>query len=401
VTEAYAQLIAEGWLVARQGSATRVAQRPEAAGPVSAATSAVPAVPRYDLRAGYPDVSSFPRAEWTTAARAALASAPSPALGYGPPTGLPELRATLAGYLARARGVRLHDDRLVICSGFTSGLGLLADALRAQGARRIGVERYGHAKHRAVLAAAGLRAVPLPVDDGGAASDRLGNLDAVLLTPAHQFPLGAALDAERRSAFVAWAARTGGLIIEDDYDGEFRYDRRALGAMQALAPDHVVYGGTASKALAPGLRLGWLVVPPALLGAIVERMDASHGQPGALDQLALAAFIESGRYDRHIRRMRTMYRARRDKLTAGLARRAPALRTIGLNAGLHLTIELSDRERESEIVARCAARDLAVDGLAGYDAGAAPERSGLVIGYATPPSHAFSAALARLFTALG
>jgi GntR family transcriptional regulator/MocR family aminotransferase len=310
------------------------------------------------------------------------------------------LRATLAGYLARARGVRLHADRLIVCSGFTSGLGLLADALRARGARRIGVERYGHAKHRAVLAAAGLRTVALPVDDRGAVPDGLDKLDAVLLTPAHHFPLGAALEAGRRSTFVAWAARTGGLIIEDDYDGEFRYDRRALGAMQALAPDHVVYGGTASKALAPGLRLGWLVVPPALLAAIVERMDASRRQPGALDQLTLAAFIESGRYDRHVRRMRTVYRTRRDKLTAGLAQRAPALRTIGLNAGLHLTIELADRACETEIAERCVVRDLAVEGLADYDAGAAPERSGLVIGYATPPSHAFSAALARLFTAL-
>jgi GntR family transcriptional regulator/MocR family aminotransferase len=400
VTEAYAQLIAEGWLTARQGSATRVAQRPEAAGAAITATPPVPASLRFDLRAGFPDVSSFPRAEWTTAARAALANAPSSALGYGPPAGRPELRATLAGYLARARGVRLREDRLIVCGGFTSGLGLIADALRAQGARRVGVERYGHAKHRTVLAAAGLRTVALPVDSGGAVPDGLDKLDAVLLTPAHQFPLGAALDAERRSAFIAWAARSGGLIIEDDYDGEFRYDRRALGAMQALAPDHVVYGGTASKALAPGLRLGWLVVPPTLLGAIVDRLDGSRQQPGALDQLTLATFIESGRYDRHVRRMRSVYRTRRDKLVTGLARRAPALHTAGLNAGLHLTIELADRARESAIVEGCAARNLAVDGLAGYDAGGAADRSGLVIGYATPPSHAFSAALARLFSAL-
>ena len=402
VTEAYAQLIAEGWLTARQGSGTLVAQRPGRAGPLGAAARLPePVPPRYDLRAGFPDVSSFPRAEWSSAARAALANAPVSSLGYGPPSGGAELRAALAGYLARARGVRLRGDRLVVCGGFTSGLGLIADALRARGIQRVGVERYGHAKHRAVLAAAGLRAVALPVDAGGAVPEGLDGMGAVLLTPAHQFPLGAALDAERRSAFVAWAARTGGLIIEDDYDGEFRYDRRALGAMQALAPDHVVYGGTASKALAPGLRLGWLVVPPTLLGTIVEQMEASGQQPGALAQLTLATFIESGRYDRHVRRVRTLYRTRRDKLVDGLARRAPALRTIGLNAGLHLTVELADRTAETEIVEQCAARKLAVDGLAGYDAAGAPDRSGLVIGYATPPSHAFSAALARLFAALG
>jgi GntR family transcriptional regulator / MocR family aminotransferase len=400
VTEAYAQLIAEGWLIGRQGSATRVAQRPGEVGPDGAATFPQSAPPRYDLRAGFPDVSSFPRAEWSAAERAALTNAPSSALGYGSPSGAVELRAALAGYLARARAVRLRSDRLVVCGGFTSGLGLIADALRARGIERVAVERYGHAKHRAVLAAAGVRTFALPVDAGGAVPEGLDEVGAVLLTPAHQFPLGAALDAKRRSAFIAWAARTGGLIIEDDYDGEFRYDRRALGAMQALAPDHVVYGGTASKALAPGLRLGWLVVPPTLLNTIVERMDASHQQPGVLAQLTLATFIESGRYDRHVRRVRTAYRMRRDKLVDGLTRRAPALRTIGLNAGLHLTLELADSASETEVVERCAARDLAVDGLAGYHAGGAPDRSGLVIGYATPPPHAFSAALARLLTAL-
>jgi GntR family transcriptional regulator / MocR family aminotransferase len=400
VTEAYAQLVAEGWLVARQGSATRVAPRPSLARAAPAERPEQVASCRYDLRAGFPDLTSFPRQEWLSAARAALADAPAETLGYGPPAGLSALREALAGYLGRARGVHARPDRVVVCAGFTAGLGLVATALRERGVRSIGVEQFGHASHRAILEAAGLKVVPLDVDDEGAVPDHLTGLGAVLLTPAHQFPLGVALSARRRAAFTAWAARTGAIVIEDDYDGEFRYDRRALGAVQALSPDQVVYAGTASKTLTPGLRLGWLVLPERLVTPVLDRQLDGHAQPAAIEQLTLAEFIDSGRYDRHIRRTRLVYRRRRDRLVTGLARRAPQLRVSGMSAGLHASVSLPNAAAEDAVVERARSRDLAIGSLGSFSAVDTPTRHGLVIGYATPPPHAYTTALARLFAAL-
>ena len=196
-----------------------------------------------------------PRSGWLAAARRALAASPASALGYGDPRGLPELRQALAGYLARARGVHASADRIVVCSGFAHGLTLLCSALRAGGARCVATEAFGHASFRETIERAGLRATTIDVDEQGAVVGDLGGEDAVVLTPAHQFPLGVALAPSRRTGCVAWARDHGALVVEDDYDGEFRYDRQPVGALQALAPDHVVYCGTASKSLAPGLRL--------------------------------------------------------------------------------------------------------------------------------------------------
>ncbi len=251
VADAYGQLVAEGWLTATQGSGTRVADHP-AAPPVTAVpvTEAPPI--RYDLRAGHPDVSSFPRVAWLRAARRALTDAPSEAFGYGDPRGRPELRQALAGYLSRARGTQAEANRIVICSGFTQALGLLCRVLVAGGAATMAVEAYGHQHHRDIVTAHGLRPVLVPVDASGAVTTAFDDAGAALLTPAHQFPLGFPLASRRRTAAVDWATRSGGVLIEDDYDGEFRYDRQAVGAMQALAPQSVVYAGTASKTMAPG-----------------------------------------------------------------------------------------------------------------------------------------------------
>jgi len=267
--------------------------------------------------------------------------------------------------------------------------------LRARGGTTIAIEGYGHQSHRRLVEAHGLHAAALSVDDGGAVPADLGDAAAVLLTPAHQFPLGVTLRPHRRRALVGWAGDSGGLVIEDDYDGEFRYDRQPVGAMQSLAPEHVVYAGTASKSLAPGLRLGWLVLPEHLVDEVVAVVDAS---PGSLDQLTLAAFLASGGYDRQVRHARLVYRRRRDRLVAALHRRAPV---TGIAAGLHALVELPGGVTEDEVVARAAGHGLAIDGLASFTAPGMGHPPALVVGYGRPPDHAFTTALARLSTVLG
>ncbi|WP_405924251.1 PLP-dependent aminotransferase family protein [Streptomyces sp. NBC_00035] len=404
VADAYAGLVAEGWLTARQGSGTRVAERtlPQPA-PASAATPRTrePGRPAYDLIPGSPDLASFPRTEWLKAARRALTRAPHDALGYGDARGRPELRTALAGYLSRARGVRADADRIVVCSGFSDALTLLGAVLRQRGLRSLAVESYGLDVHWNLLHRSGLRTVPLPFDELGTRTDDLAGVRAMLLTPSHQFPMGVPLHPDRRAAVVDWARRTGGLILEDDYDGEFRYDRQPVGALQGLDPDHVVYFGTASKSLAPGLRLGWLVLPPSLAGEVTALKDGGGWSSGVLDQLTLAEFITSGAYDRHVRAARLRYRRRRDALVSSLATRAPAVRATGIAAGLHAVLQLPPGTEQS--VLRAAAwQGLAVHGLSRYrHADAATEPlDALVVGYGTPPDHAWSGALDALCGAL-
>lgn len=399
VAEAYAQLVAEGWLTARQGSGTRVA-----AG-VPSLEARLQSAPRraglpYDLRAGHPDVSAFPRTAWLAAARAAIGAAPAEEFGYGDPQGLAPLREALADYLARARGVRVTADRVVVCGGFTQGLWLVGSVLRASGALRAGVESHGHRQHRELLADVGLEPVPLPVDELGAVDAGVEGLQLVLLTPAHQFPLGVVLDPGRRAAFIRWAAGNGGLVIENDYDGEFRYDRRPVGAMQAIAPEHVIYLGTASKTLIPGLRLGWMVLPRHLVAAVTERLATVAAQAPALEQLTLASFIRSGGYDRHVRRSRLAYRRRRDTLVSTLARHAPQLTVRGLPAGMHAVLGLPNGTDEASVVRAAAERGLALEGLEHFAAPGQRLPPALVIGYATPPQHAYTSALARLTATL-
>ncbi len=404
VAEAYAQLVAEGWLTAQQGSGTRVALA--AAPPAPAAAAPPPGLPatRYDMRTGSPDLSAFPRSWWLSAARKALTAAPSQALGYGDPRGLPELRAVLAGYLARARGVRASPGRIVVCTGFTQGLALLCQVLPGADVTRIALEDYGRPGPVRTLAAAGIAPVMLGVDDRGAILDPAPDAQAMLLTPAHQFPLGSVLSPRRRSDAARWAVASGGLIIEDDYDGEFRYDRQPVGALQALAPEHVVYVGTASKTLAPGLRLGWLVLPARLVDAVADAKAVADGQTSSLEQLTLAEFIASGAYDRHVRRERLDYRRRRDRLIDALASRAPGVRLTGIAAGLHAVAELPGDWSERQVITSAADRGVAVEGLSEYalrhDVGGPARRPALVIGYAAPPGHAYTAALARLTAAL-
>jgi GntR family transcriptional regulator / MocR family aminotransferase len=399
VAAAYGQLVAEGWLDAVQGSGTRVAARVVAA--EDAAATAVASPPRlpFDLRAGSPDLAAFPRTAWLAAGRRALNAAPAEAFGYDESRGRPELREALAGYLARSRGVHAAADRIVICSGFAQGLELTCRALRASGATSLATESYGLPRYRDAVVASGLHAPSLRLDGGGAVIEELGTEDAVLLTAAHQFPLGVALATERRTQAVEWARTTGGVIVEDDYDGEFRYDRRPVGSMQALAPEHVVYAGTASKSLAPGLRLGWLVLPEHLDARVTEARTITGG-PGAGDQLTLAELIASGAYDRHVRRARIAYRRRRDVLVGALAEHVPEARVEGIVAGLHAVVGLPPWLDEDGAVARARTNGLHVEALGTYRMGEQRHDPALVVGYGTPPEHAFDATVAALVRTL-
>ncbi|MEU3063241.1 PLP-dependent aminotransferase family protein [Streptomyces subrutilus] len=402
VAEAYAELVAEGWLTARHGSGTRVAERarPRRAAAAARVRPPVHGRPAHSLVPGTPDLGGFPRAAWSAAARRALATAPNEAFGYGSDgRGRIELREALAGYLARARGVYADPERIVLTAGFAHALAVTAAVVRARRVREMAVEGYGLDIHRDLLARAGLRTRPLCVDAQGARTgDLAAAAGAVLLTPAHQFPTGVALTPGRRAAAVDWARTTGGLVLEDDYDGEFRYDRQSVGALQGLDPDRVVYLGTASKSLAPGLRMGWMVVPPGLMGEVLAAKGATDRSSSALDQLTLAEFITSGAYDRHVRGMRLRYRRRRDELVAAVAGRAAV---SGIAAGLHAVLDLPPGTERS-VVQSAAWQDLALEGMSRYrhpQAGL-PPRDALVVGYGTPPDSSWTPTLEALTAAL-
>ncbi|MFI7317976.1 PLP-dependent aminotransferase family protein [Streptomyces venezuelae] len=399
VADAYADLVAEGWLTARQGSGTRVAERVVTPPARPAPPRRKGGAPTYNLTPGSPDLASFPRAEWLKAARRALAAAPHSALGFADPRGRVELRTALAGYLARARGVHADPDRIVVTAGFVHALAVLGRVLRARGERDVTVESYGLDLHWNLLHHAGLRTVPLAYDALGTDVSRLGSgsAKAVLLTPAHQFPTGVPLHPDRRAAAVDWARREGGVIIEDDYDGEFRYDRQPVGALQGLDPEHVVYLGTASKSLAPGLRLGWMVLPSGLYDEVLAEKEAAGAACGALDQLTLAEFLTSGAYDRHVRAARLRYRRRRDHLVEAVAERAPEVRATGIAAGLHAVLQLPPGTEQSIVQAANWER-LAVHGLSNFrhPLATTPREDALVVGYGTPPEHAWAGALEAL-----
>jgi GntR family transcriptional regulator/MocR family aminotransferase len=405
VADAYAELTAEGWLTAQQGSGTRVAERavPRRTGTTIGRTTSIRHRPTHALMPGSPNLAEFPRKQWLAAARRALTAAPHDAFGYGDTAGRVELRTVLADYLSRSRGVYADPNRIVICSGFHHGLMLMAQVLQARRVRAVAVESYGFDAYRDLLAAAGLRTPPVYVDECGARTDDLVGMrgvGAVLLTPAHQYPTGVELRPDRRATAIGWARATGGLILEDDYDGEFRYDRQPVGALQGLDPDRVVYFGSVSKSLAPGLRLAWMILPEELVPDVVNAkgiVDAAS----SLEQLTLAEFIGSGAYDRHVRSMRLRYRIRRDQLVAVLAKRAPRVRVSGMAAGLQAVLELP-RGTENSVVQAAAHQGLAISGMQEFryeEHGGGwrlPEQDALVVGYAAPSDSAWAGALETL-----
>jgi GntR family transcriptional regulator/MocR family aminotransferase len=289
-----------------------------------------------------------------------------------------------------------------VCTGAAEGLSLVAGALADAGVTAVAVEEFGLPTQRASLTRAGLRCPPLAVDSHGAdvaALDGVADVGGVLLTPSHQFPLGMSLHSDRRAAVIDWARRTGAVIIEDDYDGEFRYDRSPVGALHGVDPERVIYMGTVSKSLAPGLRLGWLVLPERLVDAVARQKGETEETSGFVEQLAMAEFIEPGSYDRHIRTMRAEYRRRREQLVAAVARSSPKSTVTGMPAGLHVMLELAGGE--SALARRLAWRRLGVEGLDLYrHPEIGRERDGVVIGYAAPASSAWSTALDALLRLL-
>jgi GntR family transcriptional regulator/MocR family aminotransferase len=399
VVEAYQQLVAEGFLVSRQGSGTQVADLRQPA----AATSPVvtdPADPHdisFDLRVGTPDLSAFPRRAWLAAMRQVLNMVPHEAMGYGDPGGVPELRAELAAYLRRVRAADVSAERLVVVNGVAQGLNLAIGALARTGPIRLAVEDPHSERTHKLLEAAGAVRLPIPVDDQGIDVDALrrGPARAVLVTPAHQYPTGVVLSPRRRAELIAWATEVDGLVLEDDYDAEFRYDRDPVGCLQGLCPQRVVLLGSVSKSLAPGLRLGWLVAPPWLAEAVGRGRGLSDLGSPVLDQYALARLIASGAYDRHLRQMRRRYRARRDAMVDALARWLPGATVHGVSAGIQLYLQLPPRLDQQAVIQAAAERGVAVQGVTPLQAdnGRPPA---LMLGFARLPDHRIAEAVRLL-----
>ncbi|MGV0714916.1 PLP-dependent aminotransferase family protein [Mycolicibacterium sp. XJ662] len=395
VAEAYAELVAEGWLASRQGAGTWVVNA--AATEASVRPRGVRVVPKHNLMPGSPDVAEFPRNEWVASTRRALSRAPTEALRMGDPRGRHELREALAEYLVRVRGVRTSPESILICAGVRHGVEVLARMFHGQ--RPVAVEAYGLFIFRDVIASMRMATTPIGVDEHGAVVADLDTLDvpAVLLTPAHHSPFGMPLHPARRTAVVDWAQRTDGYVLDDDYDGELRYDRQPVGALQALSPDRVVYLGSASKSLSPALRLGWMALPADLVEPAIAAAGGSQFYVDAISQLTMADFIANGGYDKHIRRMRLRYRRRRDALVEAL--QPFSLTVSGLNAGLNLLLTLPDGT-EPEVLRRAGDAGIALEGLSIMrhpQAGAEVARpDGVIVGFGTPAEHAFPSAVHAL-----
>ena len=407
VQDCYAQLQAEGYLTSRTGSATRVADAVAPPSGASPARSRPEARPRHaiaDFRSGVPDLGMVPREDWAWAIREVCRTSPNSVFDYGDPLGEPRLRDVLAAYLRRVRAVAATGDQIVVCAGMAQALGLVLRALASDGVGTVAFEDPGPGTSTAQMAAtAGMAAVPVAVDEDGidvAALDRSG-ARAVLVTPAHQWPTGVVLAGHRRQELIAWARRRGAVVVEDDYDAEFRYDRDPVGSLQGLAPDRVVSLGTVSKSLAPALRLGWILAPARLLDALAHgKLLADRGSPG-LDQLALATLMESGRYDRHLRRVRAEYAARRATLVDALSRHAPGLRVTGLAAGFHAVLHLPTGADENAVLDAARRRGVGLYGMTAFRHTGTPAPPQIVLGFGDTAKHAVEAGIAAIADLIG
>ncbi|WP_427171820.1 PLP-dependent aminotransferase family protein [Arthrobacter sp. 92] len=382
VQSSYEQLEAEGYLLARGGSATRVAFTPQSSDVEAGATPTAAAM-TYDFSPGRPDLRSFPMRDWMWACGEVARSASAADMGYADPRGLVQLRDVVASYVRRVRGSAAGAANVVVCSGFTQGLSLTLAVLARRGMRRVAVEDPGHLEMAELIRRAGLEPVFVPVDVDGLVVDDLAATaaSAVIVTPAHQTPTGVVLAPSRRQALLTWAKDCEGIVIEDDYDSEFRYDKKPVGSLQGLSADRVVSIGSVSKSLAPALRLGWVVAPGALAAEMAEeKYRADRGSPG-LDQLVLARLMASGRFDRHLRRMRGVYAGRRAALVEALAAHSPGTPLTGLAAGFHAVAGLPPGTDEGAVIAAAAERSVGLQGLARYRSDPLSGPPGIVFGF--------------------
>ncbi|MBV8990204.1 MAG: PLP-dependent aminotransferase family protein [Solirubrobacterales bacterium] len=384
VVEAYSQLTAEGYLVARRGAGTVVAEGPmlgerSAGGEPTVAPRVV-----YDLRPGQPDYASFPRQRLLSAFARAMRQLPDNAFSYGDPCGIGELRSAVSEYVGRVRAAVAAPENVVVSSGLAHGLTNVWLALRDRGAKRVGVEDPGWRWQVRTAERAGLTAVPVPVDERGLVVEELErlDLDAVTVTPAHHFPTGVVMSAERRSALLDWARRRDALILEDDYDAEYRYDRDPVAALQGMAPDHVAFCATTSKMLAPALRLAWIVLPERYVSDVARQYVVTWASPSTIEQAAMANFLRGGELDRHMRRTRRIYRRRRDALVRALGEYLPQLRIGGAAAGLHLVAWLPEGADEPAIAGAARRRGVAVHAIHRHCTCVAPIPPALILGYA-------------------
>lgn len=399
VVSAYEQLSAEGYLTSVHGAGTLVAELLSPPPERDRATGLALGFD-YDFRPGEPDGSLFPRRSWQRSVRNVLQTAADAELGYADPRGAPALRTTLAEYLSRSRAAVATRDAISVFGGFGAALGFLGELFRRRSITEVAVEDPMLPFHRDILRLTGIEPVPIPVDDQGIDVAQLhqSGVRAVLVTPGHQYPIGVTMTPERRTALVGWANERDGWIVEDDYDGEFRYDRQPIGALQGLDPQRVLYAGTASKSLIPGLRVSWLVVPGPLrrdLGAVKHL----RGSTSTLEQLALHDFIERGELDRHLRVTRGIYRERQLALVNALHDRVPALSVRQPAAGLHLTTILPAGADETSLIDAAATDGIGLMGLGTHFADH-PAETGLVLGYSRPAQHGFDHALDRVVTFL-
>ncbi|WP_336208031.1 MocR-like pyridoxine biosynthesis transcription factor PdxR [Nonomuraea sp. LPB2021202275-12-8] len=385
VVEAYEQLVAEGFLVSRVGSGTQVAQV-TAPRPHAPAGGVEQHAPYYGHRPTSPDLGLFPRERWLASVKHVLATMPGDALDYGDPGGVPELREELAGYLRRVRAADVRPENVVIVGGVAQGLSLILHVLARHRRQLLAVEDPTSHRQTPLLRRAGADLVPIPVDGQGMDVERLRaqHADAALLTPAHQYPTGVVLSPARRAALMEWAREGDRTILEDDYDAEFRFDRDPVGCLQGLAPDRVILSGSVSKALAPGLRLGWVVAPAHLAEAVRRaRGELDLGSP-VIEQYALAHFLRTGGYDKHLRRMRREYRRRRDALVGALAEHLPGVRVRGIEAGLHVYLDLPEGWDESRVAAAALDLGLAAEPIGIMRSAAGPPA--VVVGFARLPA---------------
>jgi GntR family transcriptional regulator/MocR family aminotransferase len=383
VQECYAQLHAEGFLTTRTGSGTRVSAGAQQAPPPVAVAPAPARGPAIDFRPGQPDLTSFPRQDWMWAMREVSRTAPASAFGYGDSRGDRVLREVLAGYLRRVRGAVTDPERIIVCAGFAQGSNLVLRTLAGRGARRVALEDPGDLDPVETRDLWGLDGVPVRVDEHGVDVSALAQTgaDAVVLTPAHQSPTGVVLAPDRRQALAQWAQARNATILEDDYDAEFRYDREPVGALQSLAPAHVALLGTVSKSLAPAVRLGWIVCPPDLVDDVADAKELDdRGSPG-LDQLALATLIRSGRYDRHLRTMRTRYAGKRAALIEALSAHAPEVELHGLAAGFHAVARLPEGSDEHAIAEAARLRGVGLYPMSDLRWSDGARRPELVVGF--------------------